>query len=76
MKTCSETIKACGFKSTKQVAEFNLVTSRTVQLCFKGRSESFKGFLVDGAEAEYMEKLNKINTVLNGAKANAKEGEE
>ena len=64
MKTCSETIKLCGLKSTKQVAELNGVTPRTIQLAFKNDADRFKTYVILAVNYYCAEFKTKVYDIL------------
>lgn len=53
MKSCSETIKACGLKSTRQVADLNKVTPRTIQLLYKNDYPRFQKMVFSAIDELY-----------------------
>lgn len=53
MKTCSETIKACGLKSTRQVAQLNGVSDRTVQLAYRDDYPKFQQYIFSAIDELY-----------------------
>lgn len=63
-KSCSETIKAIGLKSTKQVANLNGVSPRTVQLAFKENPSKFYHFIWSAIDSLHNNmKLDAINVL-------------
>ncbi len=63
-KTCSQTIKACDLKSTKQVAGFNGVTPRTVQMAFKHDYLKFVRYVLKSLDSESAERRLAAEAVL------------
>ena len=61
--TCSETIKACGFKNVEKFAELNGLTSETVRKYFREDIEKFKACVylaLDESETERRERAELI----------------
>lgn len=63
MKTCSETIKACGLKSTRQVAQLNGVSDRTVQLAYKHDYPKFRDYLYTAAKCLHDDLVEQIEEI-------------
>ena len=49
MKTCSEFIKSCGFKSTRQVANLNNKCVRTIERAYNDDKYAFGDYLIEAA---------------------------
>lgn len=64
MKTCSETIKACGLKSTRQVAQLNGVSDRAIQLAYKNDREKFVEYLFCAAQCLHGDRLRAIEEIV------------
>jgi len=63
--TCSQTIKKCGLKSTRQVAELNGVTPRTVQYAFNDHRTQFKLYVYVAIEDVNQALRDQAESVLN-----------
>lgn len=64
MKTCSKTIKACGLKSTKQVAGLNDKSPRTIQLAFRDDYPRFVEYVLSAVDSDAEWRRAKAEGVL------------
>ena len=62
--TASQTIKKCGLKSTKQVADLNSITPRTIQLAYKGDTAKFYGYVSNAVDILYKQALSRLFAVM------------
>ena len=51
--TASETIKKCGLKSTKQVADLNGRTPRTIQIAYKSDRARFNSYVLKALHEQF-----------------------
>ena len=63
--TCASTIKACGFKSVKEVAELRGVASRTLERWFNDGSPKFKQALLAASDKRADMQAAKVIETLN-----------
>jgi hypothetical protein len=62
--TASQTIKKCGLKSTKQVADLNDVTSRTIQLAYKSNRAKFYRYVSNAVNALNKQAMSNLFAVM------------
>ena len=62
--TASQTIKKCGLKSTKQVADLNGVTPRTIQLAYRNNRRDFYAYVIVAVEELHKEAYSQVVAVM------------
>lgn len=70
MISCSATIKRCGLKGTRQVANLNGVTDRTIQLAYNSDRAKFKGFVMRAIQANNDAATRQAKQVLDSLQNN------
>lgn len=64
--TCSQTIKACGLKSTQQVADLNGVSKITITRAFNSDREKFNSYVLAALEIFNQDKYEAAENELRG----------
>jgi len=64
VSSCSQTIKRCGLKSTKQVADLNKVSVITITRAYSSDTAKFYRYVNKAVDILYDEAVARLNAII------------